>query len=273
MKEISSSENQIYKKVIQLGTKKFRDKLGCYLIEGPNLILEALNYDKGLDMVLFQKSSLFRDESINSALEIAQLKFELEKRGITIYSVEDRIFSKLTSTETPQGVLGVVKKTSYDEEDFFHARENSNGNIIVLDRLQDPGNIGTILRTADGAGYQGAMILKGTADVFSPKVVRATTGSLFRLPMIFVDSPEIAIDILKKKNKTVICTALNYARNYYDCPMSHDTAVVIGNEGNGVCDEFINNSDLRVKIPMHSSIESLNAAVAAGILIYESVRK
>lgn len=269
MREISSSENQIYKKVIQLGTKKFRDKLDSYLIEGPNLIMEALNYNKSLEMVLFQKSVLLKA----TTNEIEKLLGELENRGIITFAVEDKIFYKLCDTETPQGVLGVVKKTCYNEKSFFKTRENSNGNIIVLDRLQDPGNIGTILRTADGAGYQGAMILKGTADVFSPKVVRATTGSLFRLPMMFADTPEIALDILKKNNKTVICTALANAKDYYDCPMSQDVAVVIGNEGNGVCDEFINNSDLRVKIPMHSSIESLNAAVAAGILIYESVRK
>lgn len=269
MREISSSENQIYKKVMQLGTKKYRDKFRCYLIEGPNLIAEALAYNKTLDLVLFEKS-VFTEKS---KVEMEDLLSELKKRKIEIYLVEDKMFSKLSNTETPQGVIGVVKKTLYTEQSFFTPRESSNGNIIVLDRLQDPGNIGTILRTADGAGYQGAMILKGTADIFSPKVVRATTGSLFRLPLLFTDTAEKTIEVLKKYKKTVICTALKDAQYYYDCPMSQDVAVIIGNEGNGVCDEFINNSDLRVKIPMHSSIESLNAAVAAGILIYESVRK
>lgn len=269
MKTIGSTDNQIYKKIAQLGMKKFRDKLGSYVIEGPNLIGEAIDHGGTLDLVVFKKSFLLE----GCKTEIDLLRCQLEEKQIQVFQMEDKIFDLLSNTQTPQGVLAIVKKSDYQEERFFSSRDNSNGNIIVLDRLQDPGNIGTILRTADGAGYQGALIIKGTADVFSPKIVRAATGSLFRLPILMVNSAEEALTLLKKNKKTVICTALLDAKNYYDCPMSKDVAVIIGNEGNGVCDEFINKSDVRVTIPMSGSTESLNAAVAAGILIYESVRK
>ncbi|WP_027398718.1 TrmH family RNA methyltransferase [Anaerovorax odorimutans] len=269
MKIISSTENQIYKKVFRLGAKKYRDKTGLYIIEGPNLIGEALNQAETLKTVIFKKSLIL--ENVNN--EKNELKNKLENKGIEIYAINDKIFDNLSDTQTTQGVLGIVKKPLYDEKKFFLSRIKSNGNIIVLDRLQDPGNIGTIIRTADGAGYQGALILKGTADIFSPKIVRAAAGSIFRLPMLIIDSPEQAINLLKNNNKKVICTALKDAKNYYECDMSRNVAVIIGNEGNGVCEEFIKNSDINVKIPMKSTIESLNAAVAAGILIYESVRK
>lgn len=145
--------------------------------------------------------------------------------------------------------------------------------MIVLDRLQDPGNIGTILRTADAAGFCGAILIKGTADIFSPKIVRATAGSLFRLPVFMAESPEQAINMLRKYGKKIICTAPDCCNNYYDVDMQNDAAVIIGNEGNGVSDEFLIKSDYLVKIPMQGTIESLNAAVSAGILMYESVRQ
>jgi TrmH family RNA methyltransferase len=188
------------------------------------------------------------------------------------------LFSKLSDTETPQGVMAVVKKRIYTEEEFFTPFASGSGrgeasNTIVLDRLQDPGNIGTILRTADAAGYMGIILLKGTADVYSPKIVRAAAGSLFRLPILTADTPGQVVGILKRCGKKIICTAPVGDRFYYDIDLAENTAIVIGNEGNGVCEEFMKHSDLLVKIPMEGTVESLNAAVAAGVLMYESVRQ
>ena len=255
MKLITSSENQIYKTAAQLKQKKYRDEQSKYLIEGPNLIREARN-NKGEIEIVIRSEDCSPDEM--------DVPMEVMASGL---------FRKLSDTESPQGIMAVVKKRTYSEEEFFQTNGTTGSNVIILDRLQDPGNIGTILRTADAAGYMGAILMKGTADIYSPKIVRAATGSLFRLPVLMVDTPEQAIQLLKRHKKKIIGTTPNCSKYYYDIDMKENVAVIIGNEGNGACDEFLIQSDLQVKIPMEGSIESLNAAVSAGILLYESVRQ
>lgn len=255
MKEITSSDNQIYKSMFLLKQKKHRDKQGKYLIEGPNLIEEAVESGEQPDFILCCRG------------------YSFEGRSIPIITIDEKLFSKLSDTETPQGVMAVAEKRVFSEKEFFSQDLLPSTNIIVLDRLQDPGNIGTILRTAEAAGYMGAMILKGTGDIYSPKVVRAATGSLFRLPVIFVDTTAEAIGLLRRHHKRIISTTLTSSQYYYETAMGNDIALIIGNEGNGVSQEFIINSDSRIKIPMEGSVESLNAAVSAGILMYESQRQ
>ena len=268
MKLITSGENQIYKAVAQLKLKKYRDEQKKYLIEGPNLIREALQNGGEIETII--RSSEFPEEDF----ETEKLDPALTDAEVAVMS--PGLFRKLSDTETPQGILAVVRKKVYSEEEFFAAdpdRTYHKSNIIVLDRLQDPGNIGTILRTADAAGYMGAVLLKGTADIYSPKIVRAATGSLFRLPVLFADTPGQAVRLLKEHNRKIICTALSGSRYYYDVELAENAAVIIGNEGNGVCEEFLERSDIVVKIPMEGTVESLNAAVSAGIMMYESVRQ
>lgn len=255
MKLITSSDNPIYKAAVQLKQKKYRDEQNRYLIEGPNLIREAISNGGEIEMVI--RSEDFNFEEVNAKVVV----------------MTSGIFRKLSDTENPQGIMAIVKKRIYSEEEFFTSKVTNGSNVVLLDRLQDPGNIGTILRTADAAGYMGAILMKGTADIFSPKIVRAATGSLFRLPVLQVDTPKQAIQLLIKYQKKIICTTPNCDRFYYDIDMKENVAVIIGNEGNGACDEFLIQSDLKIKIPMEGSIESLNAAVSAGILLYESVRQ
>ncbi len=264
MKRITSGENQLYKTVSQLKQKKYREEQQRYLIEGPNLVREALNNGARIEMIL--RSDDYGEENLRSE------QLDLAMAEVPVTALSSELFRKLSDTETPQGILAVVKKKIYTEDEFF-STEAVSSNVIVLDRLQDPGNIGTILRTADAAGYLGAILLKGTADIYSPKIVRAATGSLFRLPVLFADSPETAIRMLRRRRKKIICTALDCSSFYYDADLKENAAVIIGNEGNGVCGEFLEESDVRIKIPMEGTIESLNAAVAAGILMYESVRQ
>ena len=157
------------------------------------------------------------------------------------------LFNRLSDTESSQGIIAVAEKYSYDNKSFSESVKD--GNILIMDRLQDPGNIGTIIRTAEAAGYKGIIMMRGSGDVYSPKVVRAAAGSLFRMPVINADTVAEATELIKITGKKM---------------------VVIGNEGQGVRDDFINSADLKIKIPMEGSIESLNAAVAAGILMYQS---
>lgn len=276
MKRITSGDNRVFKEAVQLKQKKYRDERNKYIIEGPNLIREALRNGGEIKLVILSEDcgeDIFEKEFIKEG-------FSPETADIPMVMMPPGLFRRLSDTETPQGILAVVKKKTYTEEEFFSptpgpdaAGRNAPSNIIVLDRLQDPGNIGTIIRTADAAGYLGAILMKGTADIYSPKVVRAAAGSLFRLPVLFAETPEQAIFWLKRHGKTVVCTAIAGRMPYYDADLSENIALIIGNEGNGVCEEFAAKSDLLVTIPMEGTVESLNAAAAAAILMYESVRQ
>ncbi len=264
MKRITSGDNPAYKMAAQLKQKKYRDEQKRYLIEGPNLIREALNNGAEIEMILQRED--FRKEDFRSE-HLDRVETYAPAMAMTA-----GLFRRLSDTETPQGILAVVKKRTFTEEEFFSS-EAASTNLIVLDRLQDPGNIGTILRTGDAAGYMGAILMKGTADIYSPKITRAAAGSLFRLPVLMADSPEQVIRMLRLRKKKIICTTPGCSQLYYETDLKENAAVIIGNEGNGVCDEFLQNSDIRIRIPMEGTIESLNAAVSAGILMYESVRQ
>jgi len=255
MKEINSSTNKNYKLCIQLATKKYRDKYGLYLIEGDNLIAEAIKCNIEIMSVFVRK-------------DYACL------RGLAIpepYVVSKNLYDQIAQTETSQGIVAVVKKRSYTESEFFDRCKA--GNILVLDRLQDPGNIGTMIRTADAAGYKGVIVIKGTGDVFSPKVVRAAAGSLFRLPVLFADTAAEALTVMKSHGKKIVSTCFEAEADYFTVDMKNDVALIIGNEGGGLSQEWIDGADIRVKIPMEGTVDSLNAAVAAGIIMYENKRQ
>ena len=175
----------------------------------------------------------------------------------------------MCSSDLSQGILAIVKKPEISKE-MFASEQGSN--FVVLDRLQDPGNIGTILRTADAAGYRLAVVMKGTAAVFSPKTVRAATGSLFRMPVVSMASAKELAEFTGAAGKKLTATCLDARRWYYDEDLTHDIALIIGNEGNGISRDLIESSDIQIKIPMQGNIESLNAAVAAGVLMYEAMR-
>ena len=246
MREIRSKDNRIVKRCEQLSMRKYRDQFGLYLIEGENLLAEAVKNHARIETVLLR-------EGCQKSLppQVADRTFLLDAG----------IFDKLAQTVTSQGILA--------KEDFINL---PGSNFIVLDRLQDPGNIGTILRTADAAGYKLAILMKGTADVYAPKVVRAATGSLFRMPVVSMASAKELAEFTGAAGKKLTATCLDARRWYYDEDLTHDIALIIGNEGNGISRDLIESSDIQIKIPMQGNIESLNAAVAAGVLMYEAMR-
>ena len=252
MRQIISKDNRIYKLCGQLSQKKHRDRLGKYLIEGENLIDEAAKTGADIETVLMRRG-------------YPKIPEELSDRA---FELDERLFDGLSQTQTSQGIIAIVTKPQRHKEEFACAP----GNFVVLDRLQDPGNIGTILRTADAAGYRLAIVMKGTADIFSPKTVRAATGSLFRMPVVFMDSNSELVEFTRAAGKRLVATCFDTQRCYFDEDLTDNIALVIGNEGNGICQEIIESSDSKIKIPMHGNIESLNASVAAGILMYEAVR-
>ena len=254
MREIRSKDNRIVKRCEQLSMRKYRDQFGLYLIEGENLLAEAVKNHARIETVLLRAGC---QKSLPP--QVADRTF----------LVDARIFDELAQTVTSQGILAIVAKEAARKEDFINL---PGSNFIVLDRLQDPGNIGTILRTADAAGYKLAILMKGTADVYAPKVVRAATGSLFRMPVVSMASAKELAEFTGAAGKKLTATCLDARRWYYDEDLTHDIALIIGNEGNGISRDLIESSDIQIKIPMQGNIESLNAAVAAGVLMYEAMR-
>ena len=253
MKVISSKDNKIFKQCQSLLTKKYRDKLGLYLVEGDKLIDEACN--AGLVEMLIYRGDYTKG---------------IHYQGEDIVFMEGRLFEKLAQTKTSQGCIAVVRKQKPTLEEFKRKISEDDGNVVVLDRLQDPGNIGTIIRTCDAAEYKGLIALKETADIYSMKVIRAAAGSVLRLPIYFAEDTNEAVEILKDCNKKIVGTTLDTDIYVHQVDMSKNTAVVIGNEGNGMSETFKKATDINVKIPINPKVDSLNAAVAAGIIIYQS---
>ncbi len=270
IEEIRSKDNQSIRLIKKLAQKKYRDELGQFIAEGPNLMEEALNCGASIRFAV-----VCNDEN-HMTPQIHKLAERLELAGIRVYSVERNLFNEVSDTETPQGILGVIDKKVYNISVLFEHGSltgTQTVSLIVLDRVQDPGNLGTILRTADAAGYQGAIMMKGCGDIYAPKAVRATAGSVFRMPLLFVETPEQAIDLLHQNGMRILCTTPRGKELPYDIDMSGAVALVIGNEANGASPVFIDRSDHQIMLPMTGSIESLNASVAAGILMYETVRQ
>lgn len=270
MKHIASSENTMIKKAMKLKQRKMREKEGLYFIEGLSLCREALAAAVNIDTLMIRESEYYSEKNG----EYEDLLEQSSKAGIETVVVKDGLFNKLTNTETPQGIAAVAKCRYWDAGSFFAAdKSGGQGNILVLDRIQDPGNAGTLLRTAEAVGCQGVLVVKGTVDLYSPKVVRAAAGSLFRLPLLFTADAQETVRLLHSRGKRVVA-AIPYCENFhFQTRLDRNVAFVIGNEAGGVSADFLEMSDCQVKIPMCEPVESLNAAVAAGVIMYESLRQ
>jgi TrmH family RNA methyltransferase len=259
---------------MSLKQRKTRDKEGLYLIEGFNICREALAAGAEFD-VIFLRQSLAESEENHAYKEaVDSIINTAEEMDVEVLSLEDGIFDKIMETETPQGIGALIRSKRWDDDGFFqHQREKGKGNLLVLDRIQDPGNVGTMVRTAEAAGFTGIISLKGTVDIYSPKVVRSAAGSIFRMAFLFSHSPEEAIDLLRKNKKKIVVATPYCEKYHFNLKLDKDIALVIGNEGGGVSQPFLREADCRVKIPMSETVESLNAAVAASIIMYESTRQ
>lgn len=258
IKKIESPDNIIIKECIKLQSKKYRDKEGLYIIEGPNLVEEALKNNAKIKRILVMEG----------------YEFQCPKEDVDLYYLGNRLFTKVSSTQTPQGIMAIVEKqeTTIHQIMELDKQGGGNGNILILDKLQDPGNVGTMIRTADAAGYMAIILVKGSADVYSPKVVRSATGSLFRIPIMYVNSYDQLEEDMNLLSKELVATGFDTDKYYYEVDLSQGVGLIIGNEGNGVDPQLMAKANSIVKIPMEGNIESLNAAVAAGILMYERIR-
>lgn len=259
MQVISSKDNEIVKSIRKLKEKKYRDIENCYVIEGIKLIKEAINENAKI------KEIVVCEECINSGEIDKDTLYEIAKYNV-IY-VTEKVFNAITDVKTPQGILAVIEKKALNKQIDY-----SQDIIIALDGVQDPGNMGTILRTVDSANLNQIIVSKDSADCYNPKVVRSTMGAIFRVNIIEVDNLKETLEAVKKNKFKVMVTALDTNESIYSVNYNNKV-IVIGNEANGVSKEVQAIADEKVKIPMLGKTESLNASVATGIMIYEYVRR
>ena len=260
MKKISSKDNSIVKEAASLNEKKYRDSLGLYLIEGPNLVREYIEFG-GRPRFIFLKAGASEE-----AARIAESSEELT----AVYELSSDAFMKLSSGPSPQGIVAAAEKSDETAASFLAKVKDKN--ILVLDRLQDPGNVGTLIRNSEAFGFGGVVMIKGSADPYQPKCVRAAAGSIFRHPILFCKDGDEAISLLKAAGKTVYSACMNGEVMITKADLRKNTAIVIGNEGNGISDDILSSS-IGLSIPMEGHTESLNAAVAGTIIMYESKRQ
>lgn len=185
-------------------------------------------------------------------------------------TVTDEVFRKMSDTQSPQGILSIVRQT---HSDLAHILEQDNPMLLLLEDVQDPGNLGTMFRSAEGAGVNGILMSRGTADVYNPKVVRSTMGAIFRMPFLYVDSIPETMGQLRKKGICTYAAHLQGKKSYDEMDYTKPCAFLIGNEGNGLSREAAEAADTYILIPMLGKVESMNAGTSAAILTFEAARQ
>ena len=259
---ITSGDNSRIKLVRKLSTRRGRSTEGRFAVEGRNLVREVLERGLDVDFILIPEGTQGSAPGF--------IRECIASDDMTVCEIPERVFEALTDAGTGIGMLAVVKQQNCSP-DIIDSLDK-DGNLLVLDRIQDPGNMGTLIRTAVAAGYSAIIAMSGTVDIYSPKVLRATAGMIFEIPVIYVTGEDRLRDILKRSGRRIAVTAVDGGVPYYDADLASGIALIIGNEGRGVSDAMIEMADIRVTLPMRGNIESLNAAVAAAILMYEAVR-
>ena len=255
---ITSSANGKVKQVMNLIKKaKARNESGLFVAEGLRIFKEIPRE---------QIDSIFVSESFLKEEERKHLIGGMEYEVLT-----DEVFQVMSDTKTPQGILALVKQHAYTPEDL--TRVPGPAFLMILENIQDPGNLGTIIRAGEGAGITGVLMNSTTADVYNPKVIRSTMGSVFRVPFVYTDNLTDSILQLKKKGIKLYAAHLNGRNNYEKEDYTVDTGFLIGNEANGLTEDTARLADAYIKIPMMGSVESLNAAVAASVLMFETARQ
>lgn len=265
---ITSMSNSQMKHIQQLMKKaRARRESGLFVVEGPRMFREA------------PKDRIEKVYVSMSFVESGSNRAVLEEKGfgpgsLHMEEVDDKVFRSLSDTVTPQGILCLVRQEDTPLSSMLKTEEGGRQPLLmILEDLQDPGNLGTILRTAEGAGVSGIILNKNCVDLYNPKVIRSTMGSVYRMPVLTVDSIKDILPELKEQGVRTYAAHLQGEHFYDQEDFTGKAAFFIGNEGNGLSDELSRQADCLIKIPMQGRVESLNAAMAAGILMYETSRQ
>lgn len=249
---ITSEKNQLIKDVIKLKQKKEREKTGKFYVEGQRIIDEIPSTIK-IDKYIFSKTFY---ENIDTK------KYSSHQNII----IEDSLFKKISDTINPQGIMAICEIPKIN---INNIKIKENSFFVILDRISDPGNMGTIIRTAEALGADAIFLSKGCVDLYNDKVLRATMGSIFHLPIIENNDLDYLIDFFKIKKINIISTYLEGGKPPYEINMKKSIAILIGNEANGVLEKYKQKSDYLVKIPMVGKVESMNASISSAIVFYE----
>lgn len=254
---ISSESNGQIKELVKLQKQaRFRKKQAIFVVEGLKMVQEAARYGKLQKIYLSE--SLYGE---NLSELLSAYDYEV---------IADAVFRKVSDTITPQGILGLVTIPRYSQEEILQSQESY---YLLLDDIRDPGNLGTMIRTAEGAGMSAVILSHSSVDLFNPKVVRSTMGSIFRMPYCYVESLPETIRQIRSQGCQVYATAMEGSVVYDEPDYTTGAAVVIGNEANGISDAIFREMPVNIRIPMGGHLESLNAAVSAAIIMYEIRRQ
>nr|WP_165894958.1 RNA methyltransferase [Tepidibacillus fermentans] len=244
---------------MNLKTKQGRNEQGLYLIEGIKIIEEALNSRQEVMSIIYT-----RDKEIPDSW---QIQIEQSMQPINFYQVSQSIVDKLSDTKTPQGFFAILKQEQHSLETL-----KSRSFLLLVDEIQDPGNLGTIIRSADAAGVEGIILGNGTVDPYNDKVIRSAMGSIFHLPIVKASLDEVIFH-LQQSDFQVIGTSPYAEKAYFDVDYKQKTVILVGNESRGLSESRKDQVDQMVKIPFMGQAESLNVATATSIILFERVRQ
>lgn len=262
---ITSVTNKKVKWVVQLNKRSgLRRKEDVFTAEGTKMFLEAPEH---------QLKEIYISEGYSKTVarnpSMIEIKEKLDKCSCEI--VSDEVFSRMSDTQTPQGILCILRQFHYTLADMEKSSEPPL--FLILESLQDPGNLGTILRAGEGAGVTGVIMSRDTVDIYNPKTIRSTMGSIYRVPFLYTEELIQTIREMKKSKISLYAAHLMGEKNYDEGNYIGGTGFLIGNEGNGLTKELAAAADTCIKIPMKGQVESLNAAVASSLLMYEAARQ
>ena len=257
---ITSTSNAQIKELAKLQKKsRLRDEKGIFLVEGPRMTEEI---------------PAERIEKVYASESFAKKNKEfLEKLQALVELLTDTVFAYVSDTKTPQGILAIVKRLNYTMDDLMQVKNQKAPHLVVLDNLQDPGNLGTILRAGEAAGVTGVIMSHDCVDIYNPKVIRSTMGSVYRMPFVYVEHLPETLEVLAEAGIHSYAAHLKGKNSYDQEDYTRGTAFLIGNEGNGLRDEVADVAECYIKIPMCGEVESLNAAVASSVLMFEAARQ
>lgn len=253
MEYISSRENFVIKETKKLKEKKYREERKQFFIEGLRFVSEALEADFKVTAVFISQDMVEKFESLNI------------KNTTKIYCLSRKIFREITSTENPQGIAAIVNFNNINVTD-------KAGFYVLTDKVQDPGNLGTIIRSAHASKALGVITTKGTVDVYNDKTLRSTMGSIFHIPII-QDEDLIYLSKLRDNGFKLVVSSLDTDNNFFNVDLTGNIIIAVGNEGAGISTDIIGLSDMKLKIPMPGGAESLNVSAAASIMMFEVVRQ
>ena len=260
---ITSTANPRVKNLIQLQKKsKVRREQQCFAVEGIKMVLEA---PAERLKAVYMSESFAKDEKQRTAVAA-----KAKSAGCIAEILSDKVFKEASDTMTPQGVMAVVSMKTWDWKDLLRGERRL---ILLLESLQDPGNLGTILRTVEGAGIDGVILNRTSVDPYMPKVIRSTMGSIYRVPIAVAEDLESVVSSLRDSGCRVFAAHLKGKKSYYEQDYLKDTCFMIGNEANGLSDSLAQMATDYIRIPMSGQVESLNAGVAAALLMYEAKRQ